>query len=76
VPEVRVDVAAKMRMVVDFPAPLGPNNPKDSPLATSKLMPSTAVKSPKTLVNPRTEMSGLDILLFYLSIVMPRAIHK
>jgi hypothetical protein len=76
VPDVRVDVAAKIRMVVDLPAPLGPNNPKDSPLATSKSMPFTAVKSPKTLVNPRTDMSGLDILLSYLSIVMPRAIHK
>jgi hypothetical protein len=28
------------------------------------------------LVKPRTEMSGLDIFLFYLSIVNPRAIHK
>jgi hypothetical protein len=71
-----VDVAAKIRMVVDLPAPLGPSNPKDSPLATSKSMPFTAVKSPKTLVKPRTEMSGLDIFLFYLSIVYLRAIHK
>jgi hypothetical protein len=39
-------------------------------------MPFTAVKSPKTLVKPRTDMSGLDIFLFYLSIVNPRAIHK
>jgi hypothetical protein len=28
------------------------------------------------LVKPRTEMSGLDILLSYLSIVYLRAIHK
>jgi len=34
------------------------------------------VKSPKTLVKPRTEMSGLDISLVYLSIVYLRAIHK
>jgi hypothetical protein len=27
------------------------------------------------LVKPRTDMSGLDIFLFYLSIVNPRAIH-
>jgi hypothetical protein len=39
-------------------------------------MPATAVKSPKTLVNPRTDMSGLDILLFYLSIVCLHAIQK
>jgi len=76
VPDVRVDVAAKMRIVVDLPAPLGPKIPKDSPLATSKSMPATAVKSPKTLVNPRTDMSGLDILLFYLSIVCLHAIQK
>ena len=76
VPDVRVDVAAKIRMMVDLPAPLGPNKPKDSPLATSKLTPSTAVRSPNFLVSPRTQMRGLDIYLVYPSIVYPRAIHK
>ena len=35
-----------IRIVEVFPAPLGPRNPKDSPLAISKLMWSTAKKSP------------------------------
>lgn len=46
VPEVRWEVAAIIRIVVDLPAPLGPSRPNDSPLATSKSMASTAVKSP------------------------------
>ena len=36
-----------IRMVVDLPAPLGPRKPKISPRLTSKLMLSTAMKSPK-----------------------------
>src|SRR5437588_563456 len=36
-----------MRMVVDFPAPFGPRNPKISPLRVSRLIWSTATKSPK-----------------------------
>ncbi len=51
VPEVGDRRPQSMRMVVDLPAPLGPRNPKISPLATSRLMPSTATKSPKRLVN-------------------------
>lgn len=44
-PAVRVDTAPIIFMVVDFPAPLGPSSPNDSPGATSKLRPSTATKS-------------------------------
>ncbi len=40
-----------------FPAPLGPRNPNDSPGATSKSIPSTAVISPNRLVRPRAWMS-------------------
>ena len=36
-------------MVVDFPAPFGPRNPKTSPLVTVRLRLSTATKSPKRL---------------------------
>jgi hypothetical protein len=54
-----------IRIVVDLPAPLGPSNPKDSPLATSKSMASTAVKSPNFLVNPRALMSDSGIDLSY-----------
>ena len=34
-------------MVVDFPAPLGPKNPKISPFSTEKETSFTAIKSPK-----------------------------
>ncbi len=44
-PEVRVDTAPTMRIVVDLPAPLGPSRPNDSPGATSNEMPSTAAVS-------------------------------
>jgi hypothetical protein len=46
-----------MRIVVDLPAPLGPRIPNDSPWRTSRSMPSTAVKSPYTLVRPRPLIS-------------------
>jgi len=36
-------------MVVVFPAPLGPRNPKKSPASTRSDMPSTAVKLPYRL---------------------------
>src|SRR6266581_4615138 len=39
-----------MRMVVDLPAPLGPRNPRTSPLATSKETASTARFWPKDLL--------------------------
>ena len=37
-----------MRIVVDFPAPLGPSRPVTLPGATVKLRSSTATLSPKT----------------------------
>ena len=46
VPPERSDVPPIIRIVVDLPAPLGPSSPKDSPGATSKEMPSTALSSP------------------------------
>ena len=39
-------VAAIIRIVVDFPAPLGPRKPKASPRRTVTSIPRTAVKSP------------------------------
>ena len=47
-------------MVVVFPAPFGPRNPRISPWLTEKPMPSTAARSPYLLVTPAT------------SIMMPR----
>src|ERR1700722_15295213 len=49
----RPDVGAisphNTRIVVDFPAPLGPRKPKISPACTSRFKSATAVKSPKRL---------------------------
>src|SRR5215471_8136278 len=45
-------------MTVVFPLPLGPRNPKISPLATSKLTPFTAVSFPKVRTRLRAEMAG------------------
>ena len=50
------EVQPIIRMVEVLPAPFGPRKPKDSPAATSKSIPSTAVKSPKRLVRPRAWM--------------------
>src|SRR6187401_3442603 len=46
-----------IRIVEVLPAPFGPRNPNDSPVATSKSTASTAVKSPNFLVSPRASMS-------------------
>src|SRR4051794_23244777 len=45
------ETAAPIRIVEDFPAPLGPRNPKDSPRLTSTLMPFTASTVPCLLTN-------------------------
>src|SRR3990172_6308724 len=59
-PEVGVMIPQSMRMVVDFPEPLGPRNPKISPFFTEKVILSTAVKAPKHLTRFSTVMaSGL-----------------
>src|ERR1039457_546883 len=48
-PEVGVSNPHSMRMVVDFPAPLGPRKPKISPLGTWSETWSTATNEPKVL---------------------------
>src|SRR3990172_10276146 len=59
-PDVGVMIPQSIRMVVDFPEPLGPRNPKISPFFTEKVILSTAVKSPKRFSRFSTEMaSGL-----------------
>src|SRR5450759_3075338 len=45
-PAVGARIPQSMRMVVDLPAPLGPRNPKISPLLTSKDTRFTATKEP------------------------------
>src|SRR5580698_732383 len=49
-PDVGAISPHRMRIVVDFPAPFGPRNPKISPCRTSIDTLSTATKSPKRLV--------------------------
>src|ERR1022692_2277187 len=53
-----------MRMVVDFPAPLGPRKPKNDPRGTSRSTPSTAALSAYDFRRPRTRMAG-DIFPVY-----------
>ena len=48
-PDVGLSRPHNMRIVVDLPAPFGPRKPKTSPLRTSRLMRSTATKSPNRL---------------------------
>src|SRR3990170_1108031 len=57
-PEVGVMIPQSIRMVVDFPEPLGPRNPKISPFFTEKVILSTAVKAPKRFSRFSTEMAS------------------
>src|SRR4029077_9413272 len=45
-------------MLVDFPAPLGPRNPRTSPLLTEKVTSSTAHFAPNILVKCSTLIIG------------------
>lgn len=47
-----------IRMVVDFPAPLGPRNPRTSPFLTENERSSTAALGPKRFVRPVTSIIG------------------
>jgi hypothetical protein len=49
-----------MRIVDDFPAPLGPRKPNTSPRATATSMPRTASNVPKRLRSPRAETSAVS----------------
>ena len=58
---------SRIRIVVDFPAPLGPRNPCTSPRRTSRSSPSRARKLPNCLTSPSMRtmsslMSRLDSL--------------
>src|SRR5271157_2696324 len=48
-----------MRMVVVFPLPLGPMNPKTAPSGTARERSSTAVTSPKVLVTLEISTAGI-----------------
>jgi hypothetical protein len=49
-----------IRIADVLPAPFGPRNPKASPGATSKSIPSTAVSLPNRFVSPRAWMSDVS----------------
>src|SRR5579862_4081423 len=57
-PDVGASSPHMIRMVVDFPAPFGPRNPKISPRATSIETLSTATKSPKRLTSFSMRTAG------------------
>src|SRR5437667_1083321 len=57
VPAVGGSSVVSIRISVDLPAPLGPRRPKISPSPTAKLIPFTAVKSPKRLTICRTSIA-------------------
>src|SRR5690625_1232026 len=54
---------SKMRMVVDFPAPLGPRKPWTSPCSTSRSRPSSARVLPKVLTRPRVEIAAVVVFM-------------
>src|ERR1700730_15853635 len=58
-PEVGPINPHRIRIVVDFPAPFGPRNPKISPCRTSIDTRSTATKSPKRFVSSTIRTAGV-----------------
>ena len=50
-PEVGASSPVSILIVVDFPAPFGPRNPKKWPACTCRSMASTAVSAPNVRVN-------------------------
>src|SRR4051812_8603636 len=54
---------SQISIVVVLPAPLGPSNPKHSPLATVRSSPSTATTSPYALRRPATRSAGTAVVL-------------
>src|SRR5579883_975584 len=65
VPSEGARIPHNMRMVVDFPAPLGPRNPQMDPRGMWKVTRSTATKAPNRRVRPsaRTAHAGLPTCL-------------
>src|SRR5512136_602011 len=71
-PEVGVSMPQSIRIVVDFPEPLGPRNPKISPRFTEKVILFTAVNAPKRFSRSCTETASAfegimdDLLIHFL----------
>ena len=58
-PAVGRRIVVSSRIVVVFPAPLGPSKPTMSPCSATKLRPSTALRGPKRLLRPITSSVGM-----------------
>src|SRR6185312_8418700 len=68
VPDVGVARPIKHLIVVVFPAPFGPRNPKKDPRATVRSRPSTAGFAPYSFFKSRTTMAGeISMKVFLLS---------
>src|SRR5271168_1647633 len=61
-PDVGASRPVSILMVVDFPAPLGPRNPKNWPGATRRFTSCTATRSPKRRVRCSVEIAGAAIV--------------
>lgn len=60
-PELGVETAEIMRIVLVLPAPFGPKKPKLSPRSIAKLTPRTAATSPKSLTMSVASSTGLAL---------------
>src|SRR5687768_11858050 len=58
-----------MRVVVDFPAPLGPRNPYISPRFTTRLTWSTATWSPNLRERSMASIAWVSVIHLYLPLV-------
>ena len=65
-PDVGLASPVSMLIVVVFPAPFGPRNPKTSSFSTEKLTFFTALKSPKFLLSSLTSITFKIITSFYI----------
>src|SRR3990170_5869598 len=63
IPDVGERRVQRIFMVVVFPAPFGPRNPKNSPSLTSKDMPFTAVRPLYCLTKLETRMMDIRCIL-------------
>src|SRR5947209_6304807 len=69
IPDVGLTSVQSMLIVVVLPAPLGPRKPNTSPVATSKLTPRTASRSPKDFFRPSTWMAGAPLPSWFVAVL-------
>src|ERR1700751_3554620 len=74
-PDVGLRSPHSIRIVVDFPAPFGPRNPKISPLRVARLRWFTATKSPKRFTRSSIA-TELPLCTMQLPVSRRDRIHK